>query len=595
MFVATTALREFWDTQSRFVFLGDWCRLYSHSRDLGKLDYEVVPYPLDDKACFERGVSFCEAFYEKSLSVLGATLNELHGVSSSREYWRTLLGPWLNQFIQALYDRHLCIKAAQSQYGALETIGLAEESYFTPRDSDEFLASIHTDAYNLQLITQVCVFHGVRFRSRKVTTVRSEAILPANRVARIKIKIKKIVLAAFAWAAHCLVYLRRGQIWYFDSHLPFKIQLRLLLATRGKAVPVRFHDYAPEFGSLKLDLGLRGRLCSLASDLQDDEFGKLFVGTLASNFPWLYLEGYAGYLAQLKTLSSRSPRALVSSSNSVPYQFLSAQLKEKTGTRIANVQHGGSFGTIKYSPIEKHDQLVADEYWSWGWVEGVGGRATPMPAFLRTAGQSRNRLSKNSGEVLYCGNTYPRYGYRLWSNPSGPQWGQVIEWRHRWLKALVEEVRAEVLVRLYPYDHYRWEEKQRLKDLFPKTRFDDGQRSFQSALDRAKLFVTDTNHTTFLEALAVDKPTVLFWAPEFNGLRAAAAPYFSRLREVGVLHDSPEAAARKVNEVAIEPLTWWHQSDVKEAVDSFRRQFAYTAPNAAEIWADSLRRLAQTR
>ncbi len=588
MFLATTALSEFWDTRSSILFLGSWCCLHSRIRQLKTIEHAVLPYPLDDKAVFDEAVEFCDVFYDRSLSILARTLNGLHGTSLSEQYWRILLGPWLTHYIHALYDRYLCVQAARESYGVLETIGLDESSYFVPRDADDLLRSIHTDSYNLQLLTATCEFMGVRINSRKALDVRSETIVLSHWRARLKLRARRVFAGCLARLLPQSVFLRDGQIWYFSSYLPLSARFRLLLQTRGRAVFVPYHRNGPKFGAPKMDRDLRA---GLARAFGEGEFERLFASTLAANFPWLYLEGYARYLAQLKPMLSLSPRALVASTNTVPFQFIAAQLKEKAGSKLISVQHGGSFGTVKHSPTEKHDQIVADEYWSWGWSDGLGGRARPVPGFLLGSSRRRGARRRMTGPILYSGNDMPRYAYRLWSNPIGPQWEEFIQWQHRWLRALGAEARSELFIRLYPHDHYLWEQKQRLLESFPDLRHDDGIVPFEEALDRCKLFVADNNHTTLLQALSADKPTVLFWEPRFNGLRPSAEPYFARLRETGVLHYSPEDAARKVNEVRSQPMDWWRQPDVRRAVASFRRQFAHTEADTTAAWGDSFLRL----
>ncbi len=106
------------------------------------------------------------------------------------------------------------------------------------------------------------------------------------------------------------------------------------------------------------------------------------------------------------------------------------------------------------------------------------------------------------------------------------------------------------------------------------------------------LFVTESNHSALLDAVARDKPTVLFWTPALNELRPSAQPYFDRLLEVGVMHHSPESAADHVGRVHADPLAWWWSPVVKAAVEGFCRQFAYQPENTVGEWSAALRRLA---
>jgi len=93
-------------------------------------------------------------------------------------------------------------------------------------------------------------------------------------------------------------------------------------------------------------------------------------------------------------------------------------------------------------------------------------------------------------------------------------------------------------------------------------------------MSESRLVIVTYIGTTYLEAFAANYPTILFWNPDHNEIRLSAKPYFDILRQVGILHDCPESAAEKVNEIYLGPLSWWLSSEVQEAKDKFCDQFA---------------------
>jgi len=80
------------------------------------------------------------------------------------------------------------------------------------------------------------------------------------------------------------------------------------------------------------------------------------------------------------------------------------------------------------------------------------------------------------------------------------------------------------------------------------------------SLENCRLYVCDHLSTTFAEALAANKPTVLFCNPETNRLRLDAQPYFDLLRNSGILFDTPETAASAVAAVYGDVEAWWNAS-----------------------------------
>ena len=68
----------------------------------------------------------------------------------------------------------------------------------------------------------------------------------------------------------------------------------------------------------------------------------------------------------------------------------------------------------------------------------------------------------------------------------------------------------------------------------------------------------------------------------------SAQPYFDDLRRVGILHDTPESAAAKVNEIYKDPLSWWHSDEIQEVINRFCHQFARTSDKWLPQWKEEL-------
>lgn len=83
-------------------------------------------------------------------------------------------------------------------------------------------------------------------------------------------------------------------------------------------------------------------------------------------------------------------------------------------------------------------------------------------------------------------------------------------------------------------------------------------------------------------------PTILFWNPEHWELRSSAQSYFGKLRKVGILHDTPELAADKVNEISDNPTAWWQQTEIQAAKDEFCFHFARTSNSWLKEWKSEL-------
>ena len=70
MFLATTALADFWDTSDEILFLGSWCLRYDRRRDWQGLRYRVLPSLWDDRRRFYAAAEYLDECAEGILKRL---------------------------------------------------------------------------------------------------------------------------------------------------------------------------------------------------------------------------------------------------------------------------------------------------------------------------------------------------------------------------------------------------------------------------------------------------------------------------------------------------------------------------------------------
>jgi len=109
------------------------------------------------------------------------------------------------------------------------------------------------------------------------------------------------------------------------------------------------------------------------------------------------------------------------------------------------------------------------------------------------------------------------------------------------------------------------------------------------ALRHSRLVVVDYPLTAFLEALVANVPAVGFWDPQRWELRDDAEPYFGALREVGIVWESPEAAARRVAHVYPDVQRWWGNGDLQAARRRFVERYALTSERWGDRWVQVLK------
>lgn len=589
MFLATTALSEFWDKDQEIFFLGSWCLRYDRRTEWEGLKYQVMPSPWDDRKRFYDATQYLDEFGERILNCLTEYLNSIHGVCHSQRYWRILIGPWLFHYLHSAYDRYIHLKQAFSLYPDLKTVVLDPRDFKVPRDTLEAVDLLGDDLFNFQIFSQHILELGSSFADLQVIRCSAELVkkdrkksfqelmrrpfrlgvrLVGDTIARVRRKGGRVGLWDMYWS--------RSRVW------SIAFQSKFLAIPRKCRSEWKFKFTSAVFDERRWGLG---RLQS------NNEYERIFIKSLSYSLPTLFLEGYKN--ARDETIKGGDFEDVIVSTVGWAYndqfKFMAAEASEH-GSRLVAVQHGGGYGIYRFIPFENHEFRVADSFMAWGWVgkAAAHSRNLPIPQLSCLIKNQAPRGRHNRSEtILFLGTAHPRYLFRFHSSPVGSQFEEYFAWEIRFLNEVSDSLRASILFRTLPMD-YGNSIRARIADQVPGIRWDH-PRSFYQSLKRSRIVVIDHCSTGFLETLAANIPTILFWNPQRWEVRDEAEPYFESLRRVGILFDSPEAAAAKVAEVYDEPWLWWKSKNLQEVRKRFVDRYALSSHDWLDCWSKALK------
>jgi putative transferase (TIGR04331 family) len=499
-------------------------------------------------------------------------------VGCSQRYWRILIGPWLSRYLHAAYDRYVHLREAMDQHPGLQTLVMDPQFFRTPADLAEAAELISDDAYNLQMFSQQLRSLGYEFPERRLVERPAKAV--GQKVDRLRSTARHLAHRGFRLAGEMLAS-RRPQRWVALCDLGSgpADAWRLAWRTKLSAVPIqpsRLPQRLPIFDE---------RRSGLAALTAADEFERILVCSLATNFPVLYLEGFEQAREKAWRIARKRPAAIISAIWALeePLKFLAAESSEQ-GARLCAVQHGGGYGVFRFAPTERHESRIANSYLVWGWgQDSAGHRNLPYPRLSSLLSLRRRKSSRKPADLLYIATAHPRYLWRFESTPAGSQWEQYFKWQIRFLSAASPGVRASLVFRPYR-EEYGQAVRKRIADRFPQVRWDQGLPVLKR-LRTVGVAVIDHSATSFLETLVANVPTVLFWDPELWEVRAEAEPYFDSLREAGILWNTPEGACEKLEDIYEAPERWWGQTKVQEIRERFIRRYALASPDWGREWA----------
>lgn|SRR3990167_4847520 len=585
-FLATTALEEFWDSSQPILFLGEWCKVYDRKSAWENLDSEILQSNLLKHASSYEAYTHSIQIYDTLLPKIASWLNKIHHTEHSLRYWQIIVGPFLLWYIQVVYHRFYYLKIAYLVYPKLNTIGLEPTSYITPINTREFtLFASESDAWNLQLCTQILSltfkkpisFQDFSFKSElKQREIIFGDHLPYKKHTKLKLNFVRFIAKSYDSKAIglCSPMFERDVI----KKLSFLSKFRLLPLIQMELVN------QARFGKNTIDQITRNEITKLSTT---NDFSRLVLETLKINMPMNFIECYKEASQKSDLCYPYNPSVIVGGAwmHDDLFKFWGAK-KVEEGTRIIDIQHGGGFGTGKYSSYEYLGRKNCNAFISWGWKDGEDVIKAPSILICERFFERKwDRRDSKNNLILWAITETNRYlSYMESCLESMRQ--SYFDWQCQFAKALHPEVFSQVTMRIRPSSRYVNYLINRLPTL--KIHQPTGRDSFFDQLHSTKILISDNLGTVFHYGLAFNIPTIIFWDKRLFELRKESEVYFKMLQDVGIYHDSPESAAIMLNKIANDPGSWWGNENVQVARKNFCDNFAYFSSSWVKEWHDML-------
>lgn len=579
--LVTTRDQKYWPKEGDNILMGPWCLPKEALFDENNL-HTILLTPFDDEQ-LEKATEEVYIYYEDVLEVLSSALNKVHGVVYSKRYWRILLGPYLFYFTNAVYDRYMRLAMAIKLHPNIKLPILAEESFTENKVVSDFIDKYAKDpVYGFQLITLILKYQNCQDVKFYQITDACERENPSD----IPIKSEHSFFSRMKRSIYRKlnnIASQQSEILLYKIYHPEMLLAKLMFYSKGKIshinkceVPIVTHKKSSDF---REDL----RSAILVTQRCPDEFSNILQHIVVDELPIAFLEGYKN----LKEKSARYfkkyvPKKIGSSIGWYCDEYFSTWVAQKSenGVQLIGAQHGGNYGVLKSHFSTDHEIKITDNYCTWGWDNSLS--KCRAAEFILTHNKSETVAKEG---VLFV-STAPALNFIALPIP--------FEHSREYLK--IQKVffshcddKFLPFIKYRPYlDDSVWDAKENLKKAFPLLNFDDTARPFMDSLNDCKLFVCDHLSTTYLQALSLNKPTVLFWDPKKTVLNDHAKPWFDELRRVKILHASPESSAKWMQEVYDKLDDWWLSDDCQSVVKKFCNQYAKTSHNPVRDWHNVL-------
>lgn len=570
-----TALEEVFPVKGQIYYLGEWCKLFSKKISPKINQVKTFDYHWDDKLKFNKDFDYLNSFYEQVLEEFTVFLNQYHNINKPKIYWRIIIGYWLGYAIQVLFDRYENLKNLKDLCFTSAFLN-EEESFIVPTNTENFAKLVTEDRWNSHLYYMILNRINNNFKINLINKNKTDFIKQNT----IKNSFKKLLLKKYQFL---LKYFNHSKSPLIITSYLTKIE-EFLLNFKFGCLPY----FTNPFDESVIEPNMNIRKFKLNFKCEN-EFEELTHYLLPKLIPTSFLEGYSALASSFNNFSWPSNPKFIYTSNSFffdeKFKFYCAENKSK-GVKLFIGQHGGSYGIAKKSFSEKHQLSISDYFFSWGWTSIEYENKIIK---LGVSTKFKNFKRKPS-KILMVTTALPRYSYHLFSSSKSSQFLNYTNDQFNFIKSLESSLKNEIIVRLIKKD-YGWEQSSRYLDEFPNLIIDKGEENISKLFSITKLYIGTYNATSFLEALFLNIPSVIYWDLNQWEIRDDAKVYFENLKKVKVFHDNPFSAANHVNEIYNNVDEWWNSFDVVKEVSNFRKRFCDYRNNIVSEIEDSINKL----
>ena len=569
-FLVTTALESTWNCDRPLSFLGEWCRRFSRSEIWKRLDIELQDYHWDDREKYFHDYQYLEILYERKLRQLSCVLGKMHNTTQSLRYWRIIIGPWLRFFIDALFDRFESVRTVHDAGKTDDTWLLQyDPSEWSPLDFREFYAQFTDDPWNHLIFGECIRSIGLPY------TMRDERLgrVSANPLPHRRLKGFINLICSFY---DKLLPLRFTRFALVSAYMPFARLARFQFGLRQ--LPI-LRSPSLNINGKPADLSQRKLLCD---EEGDTTYERLLNRLIPDLIPKVYVENFDDLRKDALAKFPRNPKVLFTANAYQADDGFKAWAAHYVmgGVPLVIGQHGGNMGIARFNQTENHQVRIANVFASWGWTKAAEASVCSMPS-LKLGGVAPS--SGKSGDILVTIASLPRYFYCSFSFPVSGQFLNYIQEQVRFVEALDSDLRDSIKIRLNS-DSFGWEIEDRLKFAGLGEAIDTSQDRFRKRLDGCRVSVATYNATVFLETLAWNFPTLVFFDPGRFEFRTEAEAAMNELSNAGILHATPESAARLLNAIGRDVGDWWNGAELQVARREFCDRYARVSDDWIDVW-----------
>jgi putative transferase (TIGR04331 family) len=553
------------------VAISDGCIKYQ-DKDFSKADLLVSRKYLK-KNHLLKDFSYIKGIYNSYLLKISSQLNKIHKVNYPTEYWRIIVGHWLERFIFIIYDRLKSIQQIKKNYKILFVkIANEKKKLYEYNDYNDFNSAIlNQDQWNNLIYKDI-------LKILKYFPIKKFNYIPYKKNERKKnerkINLRKIlidfILIIFTYINS---HINKKKYFIIGAYLSLKDLILLQLKLR------QFPYFAKENIQLKFrtnkNLRSWNKRDSFWNEVRKKNLISILDALIPKHIPKIYLEGYKYTVKFIDTLNwPTKPKFIFSSIsfyNDDIFKIYLAEQKIKHKTKFISIQHGGVFFSSKFFFSQSLQSKISNTFMTWGYKKKFSTKFLPM---FNLSNKDKKIHYKKNGKLLFVNYEFPRFPFGIGSPLFTDSRNiELLEDCFNFFKKLKYNVINSSIIKMYPHD-FGWNIQRRFNSNGIFCDFSKRNDSFFKLLNNSRLCVTNIDSTAYLQSLNFNFPTIIFFNKDLSIMTDEFLRDLKVLKKAKVFFDTPEQAAIHINLVWDAIEEWWDSKKVQKAVTFFCEKYS---------------------
>tara|TARA_Y100001935_G_scaffold255448_1_gene268535 strand:- start:144 stop:1910 length:1767 start_codon:yes stop_codon:yes gene_type:complete len=562
--LVTTALEKTWGKNEEIIFLGDWCVPYEKEKLIKKRKFNIIKYHWSNKRKKMNDRTEIEKIYFEIFEYLSIKLNKLHDVNENKEYWRTLLFPWLMYYCTIIFDRwenlQNLFKIKKSKN--FNQIKINNLDFKIEDFHKDWLSKIYSDEWNHNLYNQIIDYKY----SNRVKNIKYLKYFNKN---NLKIKRENIFNKYIKNNFYKFLFKLGLMFNKFLIENPYTSRLNLLrlyISTFQLPIFISNNSFLDDNTNSRDFTDIRNKL-KFDKNRKNKNIINFIKLNLYHDLPMSIVENFNHFKKNTPSLRKKIIFGTSLFYSNTCFKILVAEAK-KNKSKFYLQEHGGSLFQEINTIYDKELLNITDGLINHSLKKKIKNFKLPRLDLLKYI--DFKRTSKSN--LLIVANETVRYHQKNYHLPTGPE--NQIEYLEikSLIKNLSQKIKNKIILRNKKDLGYSLSKK--IKKDFSDIRISilNEKKHIDVELKKTKLILCTYPETTISQALASGIPTVIFLSKKiYNNFHEKKI--IKILKKNKIFFDDTYKLSYHINSVWNNIDSWWLQKDVVRSREFYLRSF----------------------